>query len=115
MRTIGANQKGETVLEYYRWVMVKKIRREATPFLHEPAIPKMAASVAVDQLLEHPSEPFSVDATGGTFFFEDYEVGERIFHIDGTTINSSDSQNSLPRLPQQHKIRPLKKSALEAS
>ncbi len=79
--------------------MVKKIRREATPFLHEPAIPKLAASVAVDQLLEHPSEPFSVDATGGTFFFEDYEVGERIFHIDGTTINSSDHM-SFTRLYQ---------------
>ena len=79
--------------------MVKKIRREATPFLHEPAIPKLAASVAVDQLMEHPSEPFSVDATGGTFFFEDYEVGERIFHIDGTTINSSDHM-SFTRLYQ---------------
>jgi 2-methylfumaryl-CoA hydratase len=99
VRTIGANQDGETVLEYCRWVMVKKSRREATPFLGEPAIPKLAASVAADQLLERPSEPFSVDATGGTFFFEDYEVGERIFHVDGTTINSSDHM-SFTRLYQ---------------
>ena len=48
VRTTGANQKGETVLGYYRWVMVKMSRREATPFLHEPAIPKLAASVAVE-------------------------------------------------------------------
>jgi 2-methylfumaryl-CoA hydratase len=89
VETIAVNQRDEIVLEYIRWVMVKKNREGATPYLRDPVAP-MAKSVAIDRLLSHSPDPFSARHTGGTFFFEDYSIGETIFHIDGMTINSSD-------------------------
>lgn len=89
VKTIAVNQRDEVVLEYIRWVMVKKNREGATPYLRDPVAPSLK-SVAIGKLLSHSPDPFSARATGGTFFFEDYSIGETIFHIDGMTINSSD-------------------------
>ncbi|MBM2841244.1 MAG: MaoC dehydrat protein [Bacteroidetes bacterium] len=99
VKTTALNQWGETILEYYRWVMVKKIRENATPFLNAPVVPKLATSVATERLPMHSPDRFCSKDTGGQFFYEDYEVGERIFHIDGATINSSDHM-SFTRLYQ---------------
>ena len=99
VKTTATNQWGETVLEYYRWVMVRKNVDDATPFLHAPVVPKLASSVATERLPIHSTDQFCMKATGGRFFFEDYEIGERIFHIDGATINSSDHM-SFTRLYQ---------------
>src|SRR4029078_4282285 len=43
VRTSGRNQRGETVLEYVRWVMVRK-RDKASPE-PEPVVPKLAERV----------------------------------------------------------------------
>jgi len=99
VKTTGLNQRGEVVLEYCRWAMVKKNRKDVTPYLHEPIVPTLAPLVAADQLVPHPSDPFDARQTGGTFFFEDYTVGERILHQDGVTVNSSDHM-SFTRLYQ---------------
>lgn len=99
VKTTALNQWGETILDYYRWVMVKKIRENATAFLRAPVVPKLATSVAAERLPMHSPDQFCSKTTGGKFFYEDYEIGERIFHIDGTTINSSDHM-SFTRLYQ---------------
>jgi 2-methylfumaryl-CoA hydratase len=99
VKTEGRNQHHAPVLEYIRWVMVKKNRKDATPYLAGPVIPTLCSSVPVDRLMLHPSDPFDVHATGGRFFFDDYAVGERIIHLDGMTINSSDHM-SFTRLYQ---------------
>jgi len=99
VKTAGLNQQGEIVLEFFRWVMVKKYREDATPYLHEPIVPALAPSVAADQLVVHPPDPFDAHVTGGRFFFEDYSIGERIFHLDGMTVNASDHM-SFARLYQ---------------
>ncbi|MFN0158713.1 MAG: MaoC family dehydratase [Bacteroidota bacterium] len=99
VKTIGVNQRDEMVLEYVRWVMVKKNRESATPSLHTPTTPILESSVAADKLPMHSLDQWNPAATGGRFYFNDYTVGERIFHIDGMTINSSDHM-SFTRLYQ---------------
>ena len=90
VKTTATNQWGECVLEYYRWVMVRKIREDATAFLRAPVVPNLATAVTPERLPRHSPDQCSAKATGGRFFFDDYELGERIFHVDGTTINASD-------------------------
>ncbi len=91
VETVGRNQKGEVVLEYTRWVMVRK-KDPGTPteWLANPVTPTLAAQVAVDELPEWSGALSTSEKTGGTYFFEDYEVGERIFHHDGMTVNHTD-------------------------
>lgn len=89
--TTGRNQRGEVVLEYTRWVMVRKRdTATATRYLDEPVVPELPASVAIDQLPRWTGTLPNPIRTGGVHFFEDYEVGERILHHDGTTVNHSD-------------------------
>jgi len=99
VKTTAVNQREGIVLEYFRWVMVRKIREDATPFLRAPIVPKLATSVAAERLPKHPPDPFCLKATGGRYLFEDYEIGERIFHLDGMTLNASDHM-SFTRLYQ---------------
>jgi len=99
VRTIGTNQRSQVVLQYCRWVMVRKNREEPTPFLDDPAIPSMAPLVNPHQLTGVPPNHFSPETTGGCFFLDDYSIGEKIYHLDGMTVNSSDHM-SFTRLYQ---------------
>ena len=89
VHSIGVNQNGAEVLNFKRWVMVHKKDKgtltgikeiptfdEATPILDEINIPQIKC---VD-----------TDASGGKFFFEDYEKGERLNHPEGITVDNSD-------------------------
>jgi 2-methylfumaryl-CoA hydratase len=91
VRSTGINQRGETALDYRRWVMVKK-RDMAAP-APETVVPELPASVPVAEL----HCPFSVGAkacdtarAGSDFLWDDYAVGERIDHVDGTTIEEAE-------------------------
>jgi 2-methylfumaryl-CoA hydratase len=91
VRSTGTNQRGETVLDYYRWVMVNK-RDPSTPTGADDS-PEMPKEVGPDALVV----PGSLDlskyeswASGGSAFFDDYEKGERIDHVDGMTIEEAD-------------------------
>lgn len=89
--TTGRNQRGDVVLEYTRWVMVRKRdSARATGYLDSPVVPKLPPSVAVSELPPFPGPLPATQQTGGRYFFEDYTPGERIFHYDGMTVNSSD-------------------------
>lgn len=99
VRTTGMNHRNDIVLEYVRWVMVKKNRENVTPYLEQPVIPQLGNSVEPSLLTMHSPDQFDVRATGGRFFYEDYHTGERILHIDGTTVNASDHM-SFTRLYQ---------------
>jgi 2-methylfumaryl-CoA hydratase len=90
VRTTGQNQRDEAVLEYVRWVMVKKKERKETQYLSAPSVPRLASSVRCDRLRIETHEDCCTMVTGGTLYFGDYDIGERIFHVDGMTINSSD-------------------------
>jgi 2-methylfumaryl-CoA hydratase len=89
--TTGRNQNGEVVLEYTRWVMVKKRDDEkATRWLDEPVTPQLPKQVSIDDLPQFPGALPGSAQTGGAHFFEDYAPGERIYHHDGMTVNQSD-------------------------
>ena len=89
--TTGRNQHGEVVLEYTRWVMVRKKDQDTpTAFLENPVTPKLASQVAVEELPGWSGDLSVSEKTGGKYFFEDYEAGERIFHHDGMTVNHTD-------------------------
>jgi 2-methylfumaryl-CoA hydratase len=94
VRTTGYNQDSAPVLEYVRWVMVRK-RDEAAPAPgdHVPRLP-----TALDaKLLGEACPPIDVAAydfalAGGVSRFGDYELGERIDHVDGVTVEEAEHQ-----------------------
>jgi len=91
VRTQGVNQRGETVLDYVRWVMVNK-RSESAP-APSPVVPDLPKAVAVEAL----DIPAGLDLggydrvlAGAPHGWADYTVGERIDHVDGVTIEEAE-------------------------
>ena len=91
VRSVGANQRGEMVVDYVRWVMVKK-RDQAAPAPAEevPALP--AAVAAADLMVPAGLTAAAYDAAlaGSPHRWEDYAVGEKIDHVDGMTIEEAE-------------------------
>ncbi len=95
VRTTGANQLGQTVVEYVRWVMVRK-RDERAPAPNTkdgPVVPDLASAVPAERL----SIPAGLDlaaydtaASGEARLWEDYAQGERLDHIDGATVEEAE-------------------------
>ena len=93
VRTTGKNQRGETVLSYVRWVMVRKRSEEAE--IAEQATPELASAVAAPDLVLPKGLDFSrYDWTlaGAPHAFEDYSVGEKIDHVDGMAVEEAEHQ-----------------------
>ena len=91
VHSVGVNQRDEIVLDYNRWVMVNK-RDQATP-APDPVVPKLPTSVPVDQLQVPWSlggHAYDTALSGSPYLWDDYEVGERIDHVDGNTIEEAD-------------------------
>jgi 2-methylfumaryl-CoA hydratase len=94
VRTTGRNQHGEIVLTYVRWVMVKKLRREAaTP---AAVVPKLDAQVSAQVLAEAlpkiDAAAYDTALSGSAYRFGDYAAGECIDHVDGVTIEEAEHQ-----------------------
>lgn len=94
VRSRGFNQDGETVLEFVRWVMVKKRDPEAR--LAAEHVPTLDRAVAADRL-DHAvplldGEGWDTDLSGSPHKFGDYQVGERIDHVDGMTVEEAEHQ-----------------------
>ena len=94
VRTTGRNQQGEIVLEYVRWVMVRK-RDTATP-APAPVVPKLAERVdpaslgqAVPQVA---ASAYDFALAGAPHHWGDYAAGEKIDHIDGMTLEEAEHQ-----------------------
>lgn len=94
VRTTGSNQRGEPVLTYARWVMVKKRDKDAPV---GPAVtPELPKSVPPSELGQ-AVPPIDVSAydkalAGSPYFWGDYETGEKIDHIDGMTVEEAEHQ-----------------------
>jgi 2-methylfumaryl-CoA hydratase len=78
VRSTGFNQHGARVLEYVRWVMVRKGDE--------------AADAAADHVPRVPSELDPKLLGGSSHRFDDYAVGERIDHVDGMTVEEAEHQ-----------------------
>ena len=91
VRSTGINQHGQMVLDYRRWVMVKKLDPAAAS--PETVLPELPASVPVaDLICPYTLAPGSFDTarSGSEFLWDDYAVGERIDHVDGMTIEEAE-------------------------
>lgn len=91
VRTRGLNQLGEVVLEYIRWVMVRK--RDLDAPAPETVIPDLKKVIPAEDLVIPEGLDFSnydfVQA-GEPHRWADYEVGEIIDHVDGVTIEEAE-------------------------
>lgn len=92
VRTTGSNQRSEMVLSYVRWVMVRK-RDTASP-APDAIVPELAKAVDVASLGKAVPAldvaRWNAALSGSTFFWEDYEPGEKIDHVDGMTVEEGD-------------------------
>lgn len=91
VRSTGRNQRGEAVLTYARWVMVRKRDPEAT--VGEAVVPKLAPAVAAADLvlpegLDFTAYDFAL--AGEPHRWGDYAVGEKIDHVDRVTIEEAE-------------------------
>ncbi len=91
VRTRGLNQRDEAVLEYCRWVMVRKRNPDAPA--PQTVVPELADAVPPGQLvipegLDFTDYDFAL--AGEPHRWGDYEVGERIDHVDGVTIEEAE-------------------------
>ena len=93
VRSIGQNQLGETVLDYVRWVMVRK-RDKASP-APEAVVPELPDAVPVDALAIPDGlvlEAYDNARAGSPWRWGDYAPGEKIDHVDGMTIEEAEHQ-----------------------
>jgi 2-methylfumaryl-CoA hydratase len=94
VRTTGRNQRGEIVLEYARWVMVKKRDKDA-PVEPElvPSLPKSVSPADLGKAIPAIDvAAYDKALAGSPYFWGDYEKGEKIDHIDGMTVEEAEHQ-----------------------
>lgn len=91
VRTRGLNQRGETVLSYVRWVMVNKGNVDAPA--PDTVIPELPPRVDPQSLTkERAYAEWDTTLAGSPHTFGAYEVGERINHVDGMTVEEAEHQ-----------------------
>src|SRR5262249_22492847 len=94
VRSTGCKPDGSKVLEYVRWVMVRK-RDEAAPVDadHVPRVPEaLLPSMLGDACPPIDGDSYDMMLAGSPYRFDDYEVGERIDHVDGITVEEAEHQ-----------------------
>jgi 2-methylfumaryl-CoA hydratase len=94
VRSTGFDQDGARVLEYVRWVMVRK-RDEAAPAPGDH-VPRLLVALEPNMLGDAcpPIDAGAYDLTlaGGPHRLGDYAPGERIDHVDGMTVEEAEHQ-----------------------
>ena len=91
VRTRGFNQRGEEALSYVRWVMVNK--RDPSSPAPETVIPDLPKVVDPKGLGASPAyKEWNTTLSGSPHRFADYEVGEKINHVDGMTVEEAEHQ-----------------------
>lgn len=94
VRSTGVKADGTKVLDYARWVMVKKC--DQATHAAEPVVPSLPEVVSPTALgmavpvIDGAAYDFSL--AGAPYTFHDYEVGEKIDHVDGMTVEEAEHQ-----------------------
>ncbi len=91
VRTRGLNQHDEAVLEYVRWVMVRKSNLDAPA--PEPVVPELKKvldpqDLVIPEGLDFKS--YGYVQTGESHRWGSYELGETIDHVDGVTVEEAE-------------------------
>jgi len=91
VRSQGVDQTGTPVLDYVRWVMVRK--RDPESPAPEAVVPDLASAVDPSDL-QAPAEldlsGYDLTLAGSPHLWDDYAVGEKIDHVDGMTIEEAE-------------------------
>lgn len=94
VRSTGRNQNGDVVLEYCRWVMVRK--RDKNSPGPEPVVPSLPGRV--DPAVLDRAVPkldivkYDTALAGSPHRWGDYDAGEKIDHVDGMTLEEAEHQ-----------------------
>lgn len=91
VRTTGLNQRDEVVLEYVRWVMVRK--HDAGAAAPETIVPELAPAVPAADLVVPDGLDFTqydFTLSGEPHRWGDYAIGETIDHVDGVTVEEAE-------------------------
>jgi 2-methylfumaryl-CoA hydratase len=91
VRSTARDSAGETVIDWARWVMVRK--RDIDAPAPETVLPTLAKTVDASDLIIPTGLDFTTynfAAAGETHRWADYEVGEKIDHIDGVTLEEAE-------------------------
>ena len=94
VHSIGTNQNNEKVIDYKRWVMVRKKDKKLESI--EKTVPKLSEEVSKEEVIEISKsydfncDKFNFQESGSSLTFEDYTIDEKINHIDGMTIESAE-------------------------
>ena len=94
VRSRGWRQGGRCVLDFVRWVMVRKRDPQALP--GGDLVPSPPAALA-PEALGHACPPLDIAGydftlSGSPYRFADYAPGERIDHVDGMTVEEAEHQ-----------------------
>ncbi|HET6521118.1 MAG TPA: MaoC family dehydratase, partial [Geminicoccaceae bacterium] len=97
VRTRGAKPDGRMVVEFVRWVLVRR-RRPVDPGAtavtggasHVPRLPDHVPAAELNVPAGLRPRGLDPELSGSPHLFEDYAVGERIDHLDGAVIGDSE-------------------------
>ncbi|SHF28299.1 L-erythro-3-methylmalyl-CoA dehydratase [Ruegeria intermedia] len=91
VRTRGLNQRDEVVIEYVRWVMVRKSNFDVPA--PETVLPDLKKALEPGDLVVPSGLDFSkydFALAGEPHRWGDYQIGETIDHVDGVTVEEAE-------------------------
>ena len=94
VRSRGFDETGDAVLDFARWVMVRKRSETATtPTEKVPDLPKNVDSAQLGAACPQiHTAAYDMTLAGSPHRFSDYKTGDRIDHIDGITVEETEHQ-----------------------
>ncbi|MTW17581.1 hypothetical protein GJ689_15355 [Rhodoplanes serenus] len=94
VRSAGWRQDGTKVLEYVRWVMVNKRDEAARPTgeLVPELAPSLDPALLGDGCPRIDVAAWDFGLSGAPYRFDDFEIGEKIDHVDGMTVQEAEHQ-----------------------
>ena len=94
VESTGINQDGEIVLTYFRWLMMRKKEKGMLKNFTNtiPDLPKKVEAKDFKIPSKMKIKNWSHEITGSPHFFNNYNVGEEIHHLDGQTIEEAEHQ-----------------------
>ena len=94
VRSTGLRPDGSVVLEYIRWVMVRKRDETASaPGDLVPQLPSAVAPAAIGTACPTIDVArYDLALAGGPHHWDDYAAGEKIDHRDGMTVEEAEHQ-----------------------
>ena len=94
VRSRGFDETGDTVLDYARWVMVRKhTEAAAAPAEKVPDLPKNVEPAQLGAACPNISTAaYDTTLAGSPYRFGDYKAGDKIDHIDGITVEEAEHQ-----------------------